>query len=58
MPITIWRKISHLENTLIIEHNHIEDGHISGIFPCGHKSWINYSWSKSFGYLINHKVIN
>ena len=58
MPITIWRRITNMPTELVIEHNHIENGHVSGIIPIGHKSWHNYGWSKSFGYLVNDKVIN
>lgn len=57
-PITIWRRISGSDNELIVEHNHIEDGHVGGIKPIGHASWIKYIWLKSFGYLVNHKVVN
>jgi hypothetical protein len=57
MKITIWRRIYHGDNALIVEHNHIEDGHIAGIVPKGHKSWSAYQWIKSFGFLINSKVI-
>ena len=58
MPITIWRRIGNSESKLTCEHNHFDNGHIEGIKPVGHPSWPKYSWMKSFGYLINHVVIN
>ena len=58
MPITIWRRIYHGDKELVVKHNHIEDGHVNGIVPVGHSSWKAYQWIKSFGYLVNHVVIN
>lgn len=58
MPITIWRRIGNDDLNLTVEHNHIENGHVSEITPLGHKSWPKYLWMKSFGYLVNCKVIN
>lgn len=44
MPITVW--LRYAKDKLAWEHNHIEDGHVSGSKPYGHPSWSKYEWRK------------
>lgn len=62
--ITIWKMLKG-NDELIIEHNHIEDGHVDGTYPLpldpkfkGQLSWKNFEWQKEHGYLDeNNKVV-
>ena len=55
-PITIWRRFN--SETELMEHNHIEDGHVPldlkiplGKFSNQTKSWLSGKWEKELTYL-------
>jgi len=59
-PITVWEKFSKKKQKY--EHNHIEDGHLTGDTPIARteeqkKEWDNTYWRKKFGYLKDGKVV-
>ncbi|MNJ90614.1 hypothetical protein D3C87_82480 [compost metagenome] len=62
--VTVW-KILKGDTKLVVEHNHIEDGHVEGTYPQpldpkfkNQLSWKNFEWQKEFSYLDeNNKVI-
>jgi len=56
-----WKKVND-EKILVIEHNHIEDGHNARPNPTPNcefqkRAWKNVKWIREYGYLTNNNKV-